>query len=87
MRFHTTGKGCDLIGELRQRGVVAFAKLSNAASQSLGDTIKLTLYGNSQNSQPFIVHHQGFDLSFVKLSVLNVDLVVQVFLSFFELGL
>lgn len=87
MLFHAAGKGGDFIDELRQRGGVALTQLTNASGQGLGNTIQLALYRDGQGGQPFIVHHQSFDLGFAKLRVFSVDLVVEAFLSFLSLAL
>ena len=51
-----------LVGELWQRGGVAFGQFADAAGQGLRHTVQLALYGSGQVGHPFVVYHQGLDL-------------------------
>ena len=64
MLFYACSKGCNFIDELRQRSGVAFGELTNAAGEGLRNAIQFALHGGGKCGKPFVIHHEGLDLSF-----------------------
>jgi hypothetical protein len=73
------------IGELWQRGGVAFGELADAAGEGLGDAVQLALHGGGEGSEPFIIHDEGLDLGLGEFGILVVGEPVEFFLCLFDL--
>ena len=87
MSVHAGGERRHFVGELRQRGGVAFGELADAAGEGLRDAVELALHGGGNRGQPFVVHHERLDFVLGELGVFGVELGVEVFLRGFEPGL
>ena len=59
----------DFVGELRQRGGVAFGQLADAASERLRDAVQLALHIGGEGGQPFVVHDERLNLLHGELRV------------------
>ena len=68
------------VGELRQRGGVAFGELADAAGEGLRDAVQLALHGGGDGGQPFVVHHEGLDFVLGERGVFGVELGFEVVL-------
>ena len=59
---HAGGQCSHLVGELGQRGGVAFGELADAAGEGLKGAVKLALNCGGEGGQPFVVHDEGLDV-------------------------
>jgi hypothetical protein len=84
---HFGGQFGHFIGELRQRGGVAFGELADAAGEGLRDAVQLALHGGGEGGQPFVVHHEGLMSVLGERGVFGVELGFQVVLRGLEPGL
>lgn len=74
MSVHTGGERGHFVGELRQRGGVAFGQLADAPGERLRDAVKFALHGRDQRAQPFVLHHESLDFILGELRVAGGDL-------------
>ena len=87
MSVHAGGERRHFVGELRQRGGVAFGELADAAGEGLRDAVQFALHGGGDRGQPFVIHHEGLDFVLGERGVFGVELGFEVFLRGFEPGL
>ena len=87
MFVHAGGERRHFVGELRQRGGVAFGELADAPGEGLRHAVQLALQGGGEGGQPFVVHHEGLDVGLGERRVFGVEPGFEVFLSGLEAGL
>ena len=61
--------------------------MAHAAGEGLRDALKFALYGGFQSGEPFMVHHQGFDVGFGEFGVVLVGKSVELGVLFLDLRL
>ena len=84
--IHAASERGHFVGELRQRGGVAFGELADAASEGLRDAVEFALHGGGEGGQPFVVHDERLDFVLGELGVFGIELRIQLFLRGFEPG-
>ena len=87
MFVHAGGERRHCVGELRQRGGVAFGELADAAGEGLRHAVQLALHGGGEGGQPFVVHDEGLDVGLGERGVFGVELGFEVVLRGLEPGL
>jgi hypothetical protein len=84
---HPGGECRHFVGELWQRGGVAFGQLADAAGEGLRDAVQLALHGGGEVASHLSSTTRVLISSSVSVGILGVELGVQVLLRGLELGL